>query len=193
MNIDAERFWKRVDKSDSCWLWRGSHTTAGYGNLRLPTGKYDYAHRVSYRLSVGEIPPGLHLDHLCRVRDCVNPAHLEPVTPRENIRRGAAGYGPVRTNCRNGHDITDPANVYTEPGGNRRCRVCAKVAQDARTAARRARGRKKPAPKTHCKRGHEFDEQNTYITKAGHRQCRKCMYEGLKRRRERARADQGHE
>lgn len=134
MNITD--FWGRVLKSEGCWLWTGSKTSAGYGNLRWQ-GRHDYAHRVAYRLTIGAIPEGLVLDHLCRVRNCVRPDHLEPVRQAVNVARGIAPYG-VRTQCKHGHDITDEANVYVGPNGQKRCRVCAKALNASRTAARRA-------------------------------------------------------
>jgi hypothetical protein len=83
-----ERFVEKVEKTDTCWNWTGS-TDRGYGKIGLRRGVAPlYAHRVSYEFHVGPIPAGLQLDHLCRNRSCVNPAHLEPVTQRENLARG---------------------------------------------------------------------------------------------------------
>lgn len=84
-----ERLWAKVVKTEDCWLWTGSRTTKGYGHL-LVDGRFTQAHRLAYELEVGPIASGLVIDHLCRVRHCVNPAHLEPVTNRENLRRGIA-------------------------------------------------------------------------------------------------------
>ena len=84
-----EDFWRHVDWSagpSACWLWVGSRQSMGYGNLSFG-GRHQLAHRVAYQLGVGAIPDGLELDHLCRVLRCVNPAHLEPVTRQENLRR----------------------------------------------------------------------------------------------------------
>lgn len=77
-----------VDEN-GCWVWQRTVNSTGYG-MGSMHGKHGYAHRLMYELHVGPIPPGYHVDHLCRVPACVNPAHLEPVTPRENARRGAA-------------------------------------------------------------------------------------------------------
>jgi hypothetical protein len=135
-----ERFWARVEKTDGCWLWTGSRTSAGYGNLCIAR-TWHYAHRLAYHLTVGPIPEGMVLDHLCRIRHCCNPAHLEPVTNRENTMRGLAPYG-VRTTCKRGHDVSDPANVYVEPNGRgRRCRICAYEYQRANSEKRNERKR----------------------------------------------------
>lgn len=119
----APRFWARVDKSSSdCWLWAGKLNNRGYGVL--PVGRRSLceartalAHRFAYELLVGPIPEGLQLDHLCRVRHCVNPAHLEPVTPRENTRRAAPAN---KTHCKYKHKFT-PENTYRQPTTGRRC------------------------------------------------------------------------
>lgn len=83
-----ERFWAKVTKTDNCWLWTGA-LSSGYGRIGIgpSSAGLDYAHRISYRLHHGPIPEGLFIDHLCRVRRCVNPAHLEAVTQAENNRR----------------------------------------------------------------------------------------------------------
>ena len=136
----VSRFWSRVDRTTGdCWIWTGSKTSAGYGNLAIQQ-RWHYAHRLSYELVIGPIPEGLVIDHLCRVRHCVNPDHLEPVTNRVNIARGMAPYG-LRTTCRRGHDITSEANVYVQPDGGRRCRLCA--LEDYRASAEKRNARKR--------------------------------------------------
>ena len=136
IRITPERFMGRTRHEPSgCVVWTGSLTAEGYGNLRIPgEDRNDYAHRVSYELHVGAIPEGLVIDHLCRNRACVNPSHLEPVPHIENVRRGLGPYG-LRTTCKHGHDVTDPANVYTQPDGGRRCRICARASDDTRRVA----------------------------------------------------------
>lgn len=86
-----ERFWSKVDRSggpDACWLWTGAPID-GYGTFTVSTGVSRRAHRVAYELQVGPIPAGLEIDHLCRVKLCVNVKHLEAVTHAENLRRAA--------------------------------------------------------------------------------------------------------
>jgi hypothetical protein len=89
-------FWRKVAKAgpDECWLWTGGVRTTGYGQIRY-LGRNHAAHRVSYEINVGPIPEGLHIDHLCRVRLCVNPIHLEPVTQDENNRRMRAALATM--------------------------------------------------------------------------------------------------
>lgn len=114
------RFWGKVDKSEGCWLWRGRVGTHGYGVSQI-FGEA-LAHRVAYRLTVGDVPEGLTLDHLCRNRICVNPVHLEPVTNRENILRGDGPSAQLarRELCPRGHMF---AGVRPTTG-YRFCRTC---------------------------------------------------------------------
>lgn len=119
-----QRFWGKVDRRGpgECWLWLASKTGSGYGQIGVDGSRALMAHRVAYELLVGPIPAGLHLDHLCRVPACVNPAHLEPVTPYENARRSPL-TGAGKTHCKRGHPF-DEANTYVTPGGQRQCRTC---------------------------------------------------------------------
>jgi hypothetical protein len=82
-----------VDKGPDCWLWRGPFYRNGYGIFRLNEPRRTaLAHRVAYELERGTIPRGLVVDHLCRVKACVNPHHLEVVPQRTNVQRGEAGW-----------------------------------------------------------------------------------------------------
>ena len=119
-----QRFWAYVEKTDGCWQWKASFDSSGYGLLSV-SGKSAKAHRFAYELLVGPIPHGLVIDHLCRNRACVNPAHMEPVTNYENLRRGA-GHDVSqgrRNQCINGHDFTEE-NTYINPKGAKVCRAC---------------------------------------------------------------------
>lgn len=87
MNLSVgERLDAYTDRSDECWIWTRALRN-GYGAIWID-GRVEYAHRAAYELHIGSIPDGLELDHLCRVRSCCNPTHLEPVTRRENLMRG---------------------------------------------------------------------------------------------------------
>lgn len=121
------RFWALVQITDTCWLWEGS-LTDGYGKFEPTTHIYYRAHRYAYEMIVGPIPEGLTLDHLCRVRHCVNPSHLEPVSIGENNLRGEsiAAQNARKTICKYGHPL-DADNTWIVPStGFRRCRTCAR-------------------------------------------------------------------
>ena len=111
------------EPNSGCWLWTGSCNDQGYGNFKY-FGRVEKAHRVAYRLYVGPIPTNMELDHLCRVPQCVNPAHLEPVTHWENGRRGQVGKWQLRkTHCPHGHPYSGE-NLYIDTRGRRNCKEC---------------------------------------------------------------------
>lgn len=144
--MSVKKFWSRVDRTTSapCWIWTGALDAWGYGRAQVDLVSKG-AHRIAYELSVGPIPDGMVLDHLCRTRACVNPNHLEVVTVAENNRR-AAPYSSrsLKTHCKHGHEFS-PENTYIRMHRNgrphRTCRACNKrlVAESKarRTAATR--------------------------------------------------------
>jgi hypothetical protein len=126
-----DRVTSRVTKTDTCWLWTGPLQHNGYGSVKWKKGdKWGHAraHRLFYEAMVGPIPEGLEVDHVCKVRHCVNPDHLRVVTHQENI---LTRDNPVRrTSCRRGHPYTEDS-IYWKTNSNgerttRACKVCAR-------------------------------------------------------------------
>jgi hypothetical protein len=123
-----------------CWIWQASLDSDGYGQWRPPRGRTRKAHRFAYEETVGPIPKGMELDHLCRVRSCVRGSHLEPVTGRVNRSRsplpnGGALYSLAKTQCPAGHAY-DAANTYIYRG-RRICRACGREKSRQSRSARR--------------------------------------------------------
>lgn len=154
-----ERFWAKVDKRkpSDCWPWLGAQGSGGYGTIRRTGGGNTPVHRVSYELFVGPIPAGLDIDHTCHDpevctkgdscphRQCVNPAHLDPVTHRENVLRGDTimSKNAVKMHCPQGHPY-EGENLYITPAGGRDCRTCRRAATK-RFKARQMNGEGKVA------------------------------------------------
>ena len=110
-----------MEPNSGCWIWTAALYAHGYGAFYYQN-RVRLAHRVAYYLFKGEIPEGYELDHLCRVRCCVNPDHLEVVTRRENLLRSP--ITPVnRTHCPSGHEYTTD-NVWLDQKSGRRCKIC---------------------------------------------------------------------
>lgn len=134
-----DRFWSKVDVSDGCWEWLASRDPNGYGHFNVKPRVPALAHRLAFEFLRGPIPKGLQIDHLCRVRHCVNPFHLEPVTRRENILRGEspAADHARKTHCPKGHPY-DEANTYRTNSGGRLCRACHRDGERTRRASNSA-------------------------------------------------------
>jgi hypothetical protein len=115
-----ERFWQKVNKTDTCWIWVGSKNDEAYGNFNH-NGTVVKAHRFAYELLKGPIPKDRELDHLCRNPSCVNPEHLEAVTHQENMKRGHF-FNTKKTHCPRGHEYTG-----RNTRGSRLCKICMKT------------------------------------------------------------------
>ncbi|WP_158104688.1 HNH endonuclease signature motif containing protein [Streptomyces milbemycinicus] len=193
-----DRFWAKTQIEDRgyetpCRVWTGYVTPKGYGRYQHE-GRLQYAHRVAYEAEFGPIPEEVDgdravIDHKCRVRSCVNTAHMEVVTNRENVLRGdtAMATNAAKTHCANGHEFTGE-NTGRTARGHRVCLTCADAHREARNAARREERAAKPpkSPKTQCKHGHELTTENTYVGPRG-RECRICRRAADERRRSRKR------
>jgi len=136
--IGPETIKSRIRVSEAgCWEWTGYLDRDGYGVLN-DSHRPKHAHRVSYQLFVGPIPLHMTIDHLCRNRPCVNPAHLEVVSRGENTLRGMSfsAINARKTACIHGHPFVG-YNVYFRPSGGRSCRTCLKLRQRGYSKARK--------------------------------------------------------
>lgn len=116
--------WDNKVRPSTCLVWIGATNNKGYGVV-IVNSHTELAHRIAYEAHYGPIPDGLVLDHLCRVRNCVRPEHLQPVTQAENMRRGrSAAALQVGDTCQNGHHIADNELLYTRPSGATECLEC---------------------------------------------------------------------
>lgn len=127
-----EKFMRTISINEKgCWEWTAGKTSKGYGAMYV-SGIQFSTHRISYMMSVGEIPKGLDLDHLCRNRVCCNPSHLEAVTRQINLLRGLTlvAANAAKTHCPKGHEYNEQ-NTITRRGG-RECRACGLAASNKR-------------------------------------------------------------
>lgn len=209
MNPVSERFWSKVEKTETCWYWTAG-LSEGYGRFALGRTMV-ISHRWAYAERNGEIPSGMTIDHECHNSDeaciggptclhrrCVNPDHLTLRSAGENTlasSRTTASKYAARTRCDEGHEL-----VYEASSRRRVCIQCRRERQRKSTAARRhaagvlegGRGIHGKL-KTHCPQGHEYNEANTRVKKSGGRSCRACDRERdkLRNRTERIRKAAG--
>lgn len=204
---EANRFWSKVDKTGDCWIWTGGKHASGYGKFWRDDGRAARPHRWSYENANGPIPDGLDIDHRChnddpacvagvncRHRLCVNPDHLEAVTPKVNNARGrtVGNANLAKTHCPAGHPY-DEANTYRIPpnrvarNGGRGCVTCRKENTERHLARKKAEREANPPPskprQEACKHGHPFTPENTYMPPGKNvRMCRTCRNEASRRR-----------
>jgi hypothetical protein len=139
------RIVRRIEVTDGCWLWHGTTQSNGYGytRWRLRNGEWGNArvHRLMYEDAVGDIPDGYEIDHICKVRNCVNPTHLRAVTHAENLLT-RNHRGPTRSvACKAGHTWTDET-TRVDKHGQRTCKICFALYKQAWRNRRRANGLK---------------------------------------------------
>jgi len=139
---DEERFMEHVspEPMSGCWIWTAALRRGGYGRF-WEGNKAQSAHRVAYKMYRGPIPGGLQLDHLCRVRCCVNPAHMEIVNNRTNILRGISfsARNASKTHCKWGHEFTQVNTYPRSRHGGRGCKQCRCACDRARRKRKQAR------------------------------------------------------
>jgi hypothetical protein len=172
------RFWSRVEKTPTCWLWTGACDTGGYGQ-RSVNGKQVLVHRWLFETLIGPIPRGYVPDHVCRVRRCVNLDDMIIKTSRDNTLSGdtiPARYA-ARTHCSRGHPFSGHNLMLRKDGTGRRCRLCNLM--HTRVSLERKYGRPvgtrtARVDVTHCPHGHLWTVDNTYLPPRGYRECRKC-------------------
>lgn len=158
----------------ACWTWTGKPNYDGYGTAAV-NRKTVLAHRALFRCLVGDPPEGCHLHHRCENKRCVNPDHLQPLTPLDHMAvtpQAMAHYFTARTHCKNGHELIPENLVRQGENGIRRCKICVLAWANRKNALLRE-ARPPKTPQTHCKHGHEWTEENTRIYK-GKKFCRAC-------------------
>ena len=149
LKTESQRFWEKVKKTRTCWLWLGKPNESGYGQFYATSikgegnkngkGKRIYAHRYSYLKAKGTIPKGKILDHHCETPSCVQPKHLQPVTRGQNIQLG----WKRKTHCKRGHR-------FNEQNGKKLCKECMRNNKRAKYRALREAGHSVQYALTHC-------------------------------------------
>lgn len=184
---------KRILITDGgCWDWTGRLSADGYASCHAREGSR--VHRVLWIRENGLVPDGMELDHTCRRRACVNPAHLEPVTHLENHRRSAVGklteadVIEIRRSSEPTEILAGRYGVTYVTAYQARVGI-SWAAVDAKAVPFPSKARPRPS---HCGAGHEFTPENTRVEKYGKRKCRRCCAERARRSRAKGHGEGGH-
>jgi hypothetical protein len=181
-----ERAHERWEADGDCWISTYSVASHGYAQIGWQNnGKERHvvlAHRASWEHINGPVPQGMTIDHLCKQRRCVNPGHLRVLDNFENARRTRGRDWPLGE-CANGHS----SEYLKDYDGRRHCSICAtEIWKSGPRGSRGPRGgqpgapRKRPAPRTHCRNGHEKTPENSYHRPSGAIECLTCKQEYAK-------------
>jgi hypothetical protein len=137
LTADKEaRFWAKVEIGPGCWNWTGAMNPSGYGRFAAEGRTLHGAHRVAFQLNGGAIPEGMVIDHICRNRRCVNPAHLRCVDRLTNVHENSeasAHLNSIKSHCASGHPLSG-ANLFVRADGYRGCRQCRRAYHRAKRA-----------------------------------------------------------
>lgn len=151
MQIAADkqtRFWAKVELGPGCWNWTGATNPSGYGRFAAVGRTLHGAHRVAFWLNGGTIPDGMVIDHICRNRRCVNPAHLRCVNRLINVHENSespAHLNSIKTHCTSRHPLADD-NLFVRADGYRGCRECRRAYHRTARLLSKADAQNTPSP-----------------------------------------------